>query len=89
LNPPAFLRDVLETFGVDVTSGATGVANGVGAELLPIRVRASRLLSEAGSRGLRGVVPRLVSGVIVRTMVIVITATVVPGIGDLGTVVRI
>jgi len=89
LNPPTFLRDVLGAFRVDMTSGATGVANGVGAGLLPVRASASGLLGEAGSRGLRRVVPGLVSGVVIRSGVVVITTAVIPGIGDLGTIVRI
>jgi len=89
LNPPTFLRDVLGAFGVDMASGATGVADGVGSGLLPVGASASRLLGEARSRGLRRVVPGLVSGVVVRTSVIAITITVIPGIGDLGTIVRI
>jgi len=64
-DPPAFLRNVLGTFGVDVSSGTTGVANGVGVGLLPIGVLAGRLLSKARSQGLRRVVTGLVSGVVV------------------------
>jgi len=64
-NPPAFLQDVLCAFGVDMASGATSMANGIGVGLLPIRVLASRLLSEARSRGLRRVISGLVLGLIV------------------------
>jgi len=74
---------------VDVSTGATSVANGVGVGLLPIGVSGGRLLSKARSRGLRRVVMGLVLGVVVQTSVSLIAVSVVPGIGDRGTVVRI
>jgi len=64
-DPSAFLRNVHDTLWVDVASGATGVANGVGVGLLlPIGVAAA-LLSKARSQGLRRVRTGLVSRVIV------------------------
>ena len=87
VDEPAVSGNILVTIRVDVAHLATGVADGLGVGLgLPTGVAAA-LLSEARSRGARGVVSGLIARVVVGSRVILIAVAVVPVIVARGTVV--